>query len=160
MRKIQNNIFSIDPLITIIFLILVFIGFISIFSTQIQDDVVFFSFNNEAFKQLIWIIFSFVILLSVFFLEHRFIYNLAAPLYIFAIVLLPENGAGAPTPVGTPNPFNLSAMFCFMFYFLNNPDANVLVSSIPTSPPSIPVAALFVLLTDLRFSASLSSCFF
>ena len=61
MRKIQNNIFSIDPLITIIFLILVFIGFISIFSTQIQDDVVFFSFNNEAFKQLIWIIFSFVI---------------------------------------------------------------------------------------------------
>ena len=62
MRKIQNNIFSIDPLITIIFLILVFIGFISIFSTQIQDDVVFFSFNNEAFKQLIWIIFSFVIL--------------------------------------------------------------------------------------------------
>ena len=88
MRKIQNNIFSIDPLITIIFLILVFIGFISIFSTQIQDDVIFFSFNNEAFKQLIWIIFSFVILLSVFFLEHRFIYNLAVPLYIFSILLL------------------------------------------------------------------------
>ena len=88
MRKIQNNIFSIDPLITIIFLILVFIGFISIFSTQIQDDVVFFSFNNEAFKQLIWIIFSFVILISVFFLEHRFIYNLAVPLYIFSILLL------------------------------------------------------------------------
>lgn len=87
MRKIQNNIFSIDPLITIIFLILVFIGFISIFSTQIQDDVVFFSFNNEAFKQLIWIIFSFVILISVFFLEHRFIYNLAVPLYIFSILL-------------------------------------------------------------------------
>ena len=88
MRKIQNNIFSIDPLITIIFLILVFIGFISIFSTQIQNDVVFFSFNNEAFKQLIWIIFSFVILISVFFLEHRFIYNLAVPLYVFSILLL------------------------------------------------------------------------
>ena len=88
MRKIQNNIFSIDPLITIIFLILVFIGFISIFSTQIQDDVIFFSFNNEAFKQLIWIIFSFVILISIFFLEHRFIYNLAAPLYILSILLL------------------------------------------------------------------------
>ena len=88
MRKIQNNIFSIDPLITIIFLILVFIGFISIFSTQIQNDVVFFSFNNEAFKQLIWIIFSFVILLSVFFLENRFIYNLAVPLYVFSILLL------------------------------------------------------------------------
>ena len=88
MRKIQNNIFSIDPLITIIFLILVLIGFISIFSTQIQDDVVFFSFNNEAFKQLIWIIFSFIILISIFFLEHRFIYNLAVPLYIFSIFLL------------------------------------------------------------------------
>jgi len=88
MRKIQNNIFSIDPLMTIIFLILVFIGFISIFSTQIQDDVIFFSFNNEAFKQLIWIIFSFVILISIFFLEHRFIYNLAAPLYILSILLL------------------------------------------------------------------------
>ena len=88
MRKIQNNIFSIDPLITIIFLILVFIGFISIFSTQIQDDVIFFSFNNEAFKQLIWIIFSFVILISIFFLEHRFIYNLAVPLYILSILLL------------------------------------------------------------------------
>ena len=88
MRKIQNNIFSVDPLMTIIFLILVFIGFISIFSTQIQDDVIFFSFNNEAFKQLIWIIFSFVILISIFFLEHRFIYNLAAPLYILSILLL------------------------------------------------------------------------
>jgi len=88
MRKIQNNIFSIDPLMTIIFLILVFIGFISIFSTQIQDDVIFFSFNNEAFKQLIWIIFSFVILISIFFLEHRFIYNLAVPLYILSILLL------------------------------------------------------------------------
>ena len=88
MRKIQNNIFSIDPLITIIFLILVFIGFISIFSTQNQDDVIFFSFNNEAFKQLIWIIFSFVILISIFFLEHRFIYNLAVPLYILSILLL------------------------------------------------------------------------
>ena len=88
MRKIQNNIFSIDPLITIIFLILVFIGFISIFSTQTQDDVIFFSFNNEAFKQLIWIIFSFVILISIFFLEHRFIYNLAVPLYILSILLL------------------------------------------------------------------------
>ena len=88
MRKINNNLFSIDPLITGIYFALISIGFITIFSTQNKDDILFFSFNNEAFKQLLWILFSILILISIFFLEHRFIYNLAVPLYVFSIFLL------------------------------------------------------------------------
>ena len=63
MRKIQNNIFSIDPLITIIFLILVFIGLISIFSTQIQDDVVFFPILKYMLLYMLSIYFYIVIML-------------------------------------------------------------------------------------------------
>ena len=42
MRKINNNIFSIDPLITGIYIALISIGFITIFSTQNKDDILFF----------------------------------------------------------------------------------------------------------------------
>ena len=88
MRKINNNLFSIDPLITGIYIVLISIGFITIFSTQNKDDILFFSFSNEAFKQLLWISFSILMLFSIFFLEHRLIYNLAVPLYVFSIFLL------------------------------------------------------------------------
>ena len=88
MRKIKSNIFSIDPLITGIYIILISVGFITIFSTQNKDDILFLSFSNESFKQLLWMLLSILVFFSIFFLEHRFIYNLAVPLYVFSILLL------------------------------------------------------------------------
>ena len=55
MRKINSSIFSNDPIIVIGYLSLVLIGFISIYSSQYSADISFFSFKNEAFKQVIWI---------------------------------------------------------------------------------------------------------
>ena len=88
MRKIKSNFFSNDLLITGIYFFLLLISFISIFSSQNSGDYNFFTFQNESFKQLIWMGICIVVLFAVSILEYRFIFNLAVPLYIISILLL------------------------------------------------------------------------
>ena len=88
MRKINSSIFSNDPIIVIGYLSLVLIGFISIYSSQYSADISFFSFKNEAFKQLIWISLCLLIFFIIQIIEYRFIFDLALPLYLISIVLL------------------------------------------------------------------------
>ena len=88
MRKIKSNFFSNDLLITGIYFFLLLISFISIFSSQNSGDYNFFTFQNESFKQLIWMGICIVVFFAVSILEYRFIFNLAVPLYITSILLL------------------------------------------------------------------------
>ncbi len=88
MRKIKSNFFSNDLLITGIYFFLLLISFISIFSSQNSGDYNFFTFQNESFKQLIWMGICIVLFFAVSILEYRFIFNLAVPLYIISILLL------------------------------------------------------------------------
>lgn len=88
MRKIKSNFFSNDLIITGIYFFLLLISFISIFSSQNSGDYNFFTFQNESFKQLIWMGICIVIFFAVSILEYRFIFNLAVPLYIISILLL------------------------------------------------------------------------
>ena len=88
MRKIKSNFFSNDLLITGIYFFLLLISFISIFSSQNSGDYNFFTFQNESFKQLIWMGICIVVFFAVSILEYRFIFNLAVPLYIISILLL------------------------------------------------------------------------
>ena len=88
MRKINSSIFSNDPFIVIGYLSLVLIGFISIYSSQYSADISFFSFKNEAFKQVIWITLCLLIFFIIQIIEYRFIFDLALPLYLISIVLL------------------------------------------------------------------------
>ena len=88
MRKINNSIFSNDPVIAICYLFLIFIGFISIYSSQYSEDISFFSFQNESFKQLMWISICLLVFLMIQIIEYRFIFDLALPLYLISIALL------------------------------------------------------------------------
>ena len=85
MRKISNNIFSNDIFLTASYFSLLIIGFVSIFSSQYSNDISFFSLENEAFKQLIWIVLCLLIFFFVSILEYRFIFDIALPLYTISI---------------------------------------------------------------------------
>ena len=67
---------------------LLFFGFISIYSSQNTDGYNFLSYQNESFKQLIWISICLTIFFSVSILEYRFIFDLAVPLYFISLLLL------------------------------------------------------------------------
>ena len=88
MRKINISIFSNDIIITFCYIILVFFGFISIYSSQYSEELPFVSLRNESFKQLIWILICFIIFFIIQIIEYRFIFDLAVPLYFLSIILL------------------------------------------------------------------------
>jgi len=88
MRKINISIFSNDVIITLCYIILVFFGFISIYSSQYSEELPFVSLKNESFKQLIWILICLIIFFIIQIIEYRFIFDLAVPLYFFSIILL------------------------------------------------------------------------
>ena len=67
---------------------LLFFGFISIYSSQNTDGYNFLSYQNESFKQLIWISICLIIFFAVSILEYRFIFDLAIPLYFISLLLL------------------------------------------------------------------------
>ena len=88
MRKINISIFSNDLIITLCYIILVFFGFISIYSSQYSEELPFVSLKNESFKQLIWILICLIIFFIIQIIEYRFIFDLAVPLYFLSIILL------------------------------------------------------------------------
>ena len=88
MRKINISIFSNDIIITLCYIILVFFGFISIYSSQYSEELPFVSLKNESFKQLIWILICLIIFFIIQIIEYRFIFDLAVPLYFLSVVLL------------------------------------------------------------------------
>ncbi len=67
---------------------LLFFGFISIYSSQNTDGYNFLSYQNESFKQLMWISICLIIFFAVSILEYRFIFDLAIPLYFISLLLL------------------------------------------------------------------------
>ena len=88
MRKINISIFSNDFVITSCYIILVFFGFISIYSSQYSEELPFVSLKNESFKQLMWILICLIIFFIIQIIEYRFIFDLAVPLYFLSIILL------------------------------------------------------------------------
>ena len=88
MRKIESNFFSNDLILTGGYIMLLFFGFISIYSSQNTDGYNFLSYQNESFKQLIWISTCLIIFFAVSILEYRFIFDLAVPLYFISLLLL------------------------------------------------------------------------
>ena len=88
MRKINISIFSNDIIITLCYIILVFFGFISIYSSQYSEELPFVSLKNESFKQLMWILICLIIFFIIQIIEYRFIFDLAVPLYFLSVILL------------------------------------------------------------------------
>ena len=90
MRSRKNNIFyGIDWVLVFFYLILIFLGWVNIYSatiTESQFDLI--NFSTEYGKQLIWIGLSFPLILLILLFEAKFYENFATIIYLTCLVIL------------------------------------------------------------------------
>ncbi len=80
---------SFDWVLILIYLALVFIGWLSIYATSQNPEVTeFFNLDNLYFKQLIWISFGFVLIVFILSLEVKFLERFSSLFYLICLVLL------------------------------------------------------------------------
>lgn len=80
---------SFDWVLILIYLALIFIGWLSIYATS-QDPSIheFFNLSNLYFKQLLWIGLGFVLIIFIFSLDIKFIERFSSLFYLICLVLL------------------------------------------------------------------------
>ncbi|WP_416444579.1 rod shape-determining protein RodA [Leeuwenhoekiella sp. A16] len=90
MNSFSRSVSNFDWLIILLYLALVSIGLINIYSASIEPDVVTGSFDlsNLYTKQLIWIILSLVIVVFILSLEAKFFERFASVIYITSLLSL------------------------------------------------------------------------
>lgn len=90
MRNRKKNIFyGIDWVLILLYLILIFLGWINIYSATITDiDLNLINFTTEYGKQLVWIGFSFPIILLILLFEAKFYERFASIIYLISLVFL------------------------------------------------------------------------
>lgn len=80
---------SFDWVLILIYLALVFIGWLSIYSTTYDPQITeFFNLSNLYFKQLLWIGFGFALIVFILSLEVKFIERFSSLFYLIALVFL------------------------------------------------------------------------
>lgn len=90
MRKRNSNIFrGIDWPLVFLYLILVFFGWISIYSASMDEThYQIFDFDVRYGKQLIWILLSFIIILFILFIEAKFYERFSSIIYVVSLLSL------------------------------------------------------------------------
>ena len=90
MSSFSRSVGNFDWLIIILFLALVSIGWVNIYSASLEPDVVSGSFDlsNLYTKQFIWIILSLVIVVFILSLEAKFFERFASVIYIVSLLSL------------------------------------------------------------------------
>ena len=89
MRNSNNNIIGIDWKLIFLYLILVFIGWINIYSAS-KTDIHFeiFDFSTKYGKQLLWIGFSLIIIILILFIDTQFYIQFSGIFYLISILSL------------------------------------------------------------------------
>ena len=90
MRSRKKNIFyGIDWVLILLYLILIFLGWINIYAATItENNLNLINFSTEYGKQLIWIGFSFPIILLILLFEAKFYEQFASIIYLISLVSL------------------------------------------------------------------------
>ncbi|MFV0248092.1 MAG: rod shape-determining protein RodA [Tenacibaculum sp.] len=90
MRKEQNNIFEgIDWITVTLYLVLISLGWLNIYATSWDESSsATFSFSARYGKQLIWICFSFILIIFILFFNSKFYEKFSSLMYLFSIVTL------------------------------------------------------------------------
>lgn len=90
MRIRKNNIFyGIDWVLILFYFILIFIGWINIYSATITEETIpLINFSTEYGKQLIWIGLSFPLMLLILLFDAKFYEKFASIIFLASIVLL------------------------------------------------------------------------
>ena len=85
----SRSVGSFDWVLILIYLALISIGWLSIYSASYNPDVEnFFSLSNLHFKQLLWIGLGFVIITFILFLDSKFFERFSSLIYVAAIISL------------------------------------------------------------------------
>lgn len=90
MRSKRENIFyGIDWILVIKYLVLIFLGWITIYAATVTDtSLSLFNFSTEYGKQLIWIVLSIPIILIVLLFDAKFYEKFASIFYLLALISL------------------------------------------------------------------------
>jgi rod shape determining protein RodA len=89
LRKSNNNIVGLDWKLIFLYLLLVFIGWINIYSASKTDiHYELFDFSIEYGKQLIWIGFSILLIIPILFLDIKFYMQFSSIIYLLSILSL------------------------------------------------------------------------
>ena len=90
MRKRNRNIFKgLDWSLVLLYLILVFLGWLSIYSASMSEThFQVFDFNVKYGKQLLWIILSFILIIFILFIDAKFYERFASLIFVFSILTL------------------------------------------------------------------------
>ncbi|WP_456378148.1 rod shape-determining protein RodA [Lutibacter sp.] len=90
MRSRKRNIFyGIDWVLILLYLILIFLGWINIYSaTNTDTNINLINFSTEYGKQLVWIGLSFPIILLILLFEAKFYEKFASIIYLISLVTL------------------------------------------------------------------------
>ncbi len=89
MRKSNSNIIGIDWKLVFLYLILVFIGWINIYSAS-KTDIHFeiFDFSTKYGRQLLWIGFSFILIVVILFVDTEFYKQFSGIFYLISMLSL------------------------------------------------------------------------
>ncbi len=90
MRKRRNNIFKgVDWLLIIIYLIFLFLGWVSIYAATYSDtQFEIFDFSTKYGKQFIWILLSFILIVIILAIDKKFYEQFSGVFYMVSILSL------------------------------------------------------------------------
>lgn len=111
MSRFSRNVGSFDWVLILLYLALVAIGWVNIYSAAFDPDTqAFVSMNNLYFKQLVWIFLGFLIITFILFLDAKFFERFSSVIYIGSLLSLILLFVFGKTISGATSWYNLGFM--------------------------------------------------
>ena len=111
MSRFSRNVGSFDWVLIVLYLALVAIGWVNIYSAAFDPDTqAFVSMNNLYFKQLVWIFLGFLIITFILFLDAKFFERFSSVIYIGSLLSLILLFVFGKTISGATSWYNLGFM--------------------------------------------------
>ena len=111
MSHFSRNVGSFDWVLILLYLALVAIGWVNIYSAAFDPDTqAFVSMNNLYFKQLVWIFLGFLIITFILFLDAKFFERFSSVIYIGSLLSLILLFVFGKTISGATSWYNLGFM--------------------------------------------------
>ncbi len=111
MARTSRSIGSFDWVLIVLYLLLVVIGWVNIYSASFDPSAeTFFSMSNEYFKQIVWIFLGFLIIAFILFLDTKFFDRFSSVIYVVSLLSLLLLFVFGKTISGATSWYNLGFM--------------------------------------------------
>lgn len=89
MRKRKNNIFKgVDWILVLFYVTFIFLGWISIYGATYSEELELLDFTTKYGKQLIWMLLSFVLIITILAIDKKFYENFSGVFYLISMLSL------------------------------------------------------------------------